>query len=116
MIMAMMKVKISDPLTVPYAVSHFSDEHMLSRPIEIHNQSIAGFTVEADLFMDDIRILDLYHDSEYISISSENNYMEKNQWLRSLLDIPENMETVKRAIVRQDQEQRVSKISSRFLF
>lgn len=100
--------KVSEPLLIPYALSHFEDEHGTPHaPNEIFDTLISGFTVEAKVegiqkFLDNFKVKDLYHDG--FRIFAEDNTVSGDQWLHDVLAIPQNMLSIEKALAEAYKE------------
>lgn len=117
------QAKIAVPLTIPFAVSHIKDEHMIGVPQEVFNREITGFTVFAkvegktfcgtnrdpETEIESLVVTDLHHVGDEVRIFTDDNIMHGELWLRMILAIPKNMKAIEKAIQEAFEEQNLGK-------
>jgi hypothetical protein len=110
-------IKVPSPLFIPFAISHFEDEHGHSFPTAIFEKQISGFHItakfnetewitrnhrlgqfESKIEINGIKILDIYHTSPEVRIFCEDNNMPSDLWLKSILEISTNKKTIEQAL------------------
>lgn len=113
------QAKVQEPLTIPFAISHIKDEHMIGKPQEVYNREITGFIVTAEVLgktyctsqglaetdIETFSVQDLQHYGDEVRIFCDDNIMNGDLWLKMILAIPKNMEAITKAVERAYEEQ-----------